>query len=205
MADTYEQLTRDLLRALDEAHLHNIQAVTRIADQINALRLSQADITAQTLRRGEANIQEQINQNVARMEHMTELARRAHDLALSDADARDPPPPNIGARDLPPNIGARDPPPPNIGAPAGNMPAAMIDDRTCALCKKRFRAPSYLREHLARKTTCAPIVGPQDYTPEELGDPNLEEKICNYCGRVFSSRASMQRHVRQNCRIKAEL
>ncbi len=172
MADTYEQLTRDLLRALDEAHLHNIQAVTRIADQINALRLSQADITAQTLKRGEANIQEQISQNVARMEHITKLARRARDLA-----------------------------PPNADELADYAPVATIDDRTCSICGRSFRYPRSLREHQTRKTSCAPIIYPQDYPPETLNDPDLKTRTCKHCGRVFSNRTSALRHIRQNCKI----
>ncbi len=74
-------------------------------------------------------------------------------------------------------------------------------DRTCNTCGKVFRAPSYLRDHAARKTPCTPILGPQDHPPEVLEDPDLESKKCRFCGRVFSSRTSMLRHVRQNCKI----
>jgi len=34
-----------------------------------------------------------------------------------------------------------------------------------------------------------------------LGDPDLEQKTCRFCGRVFSSYVGMRRHVRGTCKI----
>ncbi len=74
-------------------------------------------------------------------------------------------------------------------------------DRTCISCGRAFKYPRSLREHRARKTPCTPILSPQDHPPEVLGDPDLEAKKCRFCGRVFSNRTSMLRHVRHNCKI----
>ena len=76
-----------------------------------------------------------------------------------------------------------------------------MDDRTCALCEKTFSKPVFLRRHLARKTSCAPILESADLPEQTLKDPDLEKKKCRFCGRVFSSYDSMRRHVRNTCRI----
>lgn len=74
-------------------------------------------------------------------------------------------------------------------------------DRTCARCGKQFRAPSYLQSHLKRKTSCAPILDVQDLPEHAQNDPDLEQKKCRFCGRVFSSRSSRTRHLRKACKI----
>lgn len=71
----------------------------------------------------------------------------------------------------------------------------------CVDCGRDFRYPSKLAQHQRRKTTCAPILEPKDLPPGLLEDPDLEKKKCRFCGRVFSSYTSMQRHVRNSCKI----
>lgn len=75
------------------------------------------------------------------------------------------------------------------------------DDRECGRCGRPFRFPRDLRVHEARKTPCDPIVDPGARPPEARDDPELEDKTCRFCGRVYASPASMRRHVRDNCRI----
>lgn len=60
----------------------------------------------------------------------------------------------------------------------------------CVKCDKTFTAPSLLRRHLTRKTPCDPIVA-------GTGSSN----DCRYCGKGFASRPSMNRHIRNNCKI----
>lgn len=74
-------------------------------------------------------------------------------------------------------------------------------DRTCVKCNKTFRTPSHLRAHEARKTPCAPIIDAEDLPREVLEDPDLANKKCHFCGRVFSSYQAMRRHVRNTCQI----
>lgn len=74
-------------------------------------------------------------------------------------------------------------------------------DRTCQRCGKAFKYPKYLRQHQARKTPCAPILEAEDLPAEVLEDPDLDQKKCRFCGRVFSSYTSMRRHVRNSCKI----
>ena len=74
-------------------------------------------------------------------------------------------------------------------------------DRTCERCDKVFKYPKYLREHQARKTPCTPILEKEDLPEAVLEDPDLDQKKCRFCGRVFSSYTAMRRHVRNNCRI----
>ncbi len=74
-------------------------------------------------------------------------------------------------------------------------------DRTCASCGKVFAKPVYLRRHQGRKTVCAPIVETKNLPPAVLNDPDLEAKKCRFCGRAFSSRQIMQRHMRNRCKI----
>jgi hypothetical protein len=74
-------------------------------------------------------------------------------------------------------------------------------DRTCTRCGRAFKFPAHLRDHLRRKTPCAPILEREDLPPEALEDPDLEKKKCRFCGRVFSSYTSMRRHVRETCKI----
>ena len=76
-----------------------------------------------------------------------------------------------------------------------------MTDRTCELCGKEFAKPFYLRRHQNRKTPCAPILDAVTTTTEHPADSNLSKKQCRFCNRVFSSYASMRRHVRQSCKI----
>ena len=76
-----------------------------------------------------------------------------------------------------------------------------MSDRTCERCGQTFSLPCRLRSHQERKTPCAPILEREDLRPEELEDPDLDQKKCRFCGRVFSSYTAMRRHVRNNCRI----
>jgi len=66
-----------------------------------------------------------------------------------------------------------------------------VTNRTCAICDRIFRVPAHLRRHQERKTPCAPII---------LNAPEAKT-TCPHCGREFASRQSMQRHVRQTCKI----
>mgnify|MGYP006130921465 CR=1 FL=1 len=74
-------------------------------------------------------------------------------------------------------------------------------ERTCARCRSTFPHPWKLRRHLERKTPCAPILERADLPEEVLEDPDLDQKTCRFCGRVFSSRDCMLRHIRNNCKI----
>jgi len=74
-------------------------------------------------------------------------------------------------------------------------------DRTCNLCGKEFTKPFWLRKHFERKTSCALIISKEDLPQEVLDDPDLEQKLCRFCGRVFSNYTSMRRHVRGSCNI----
>lgn len=71
----------------------------------------------------------------------------------------------------------------------------------CDRCGKDFQYPCRLRAHLARKTPCAPILDPEDLPEEAREDPDLDQKKCRFCGRVFSSYDSMRRHIRTACKI----
>jgi len=73
--------------------------------------------------------------------------------------------------------------------------------KRCGRCQKEFPRESYLRQHLARKTPCALIVEPEELPPEVQADPELEKKRCHFCGRVFSSNNTKNRHIRTVCKI----
>lgn len=68
-------------------------------------------------------------------------------------------------------------------------------DRTCPKCGKVFTKPCLLKNHLARKTPCDPILDPSLAESEELTN------VCKYCGRSFTTKTSMYRHIRQRCKI----
>lgn len=70
-----------------------------------------------------------------------------------------------------------------------------MNNKTCSRCQKTFQRPAHLREHLARKTPCAPILDLADI-PDT--DP---QKKCQFCGRVFTTYTSKQRHIRKTCKI----
>ena len=65
-----------------------------------------------------------------------------------------------------------------------------VCEKVCVRCGKEFRAPALLKRHLERKTPCEPII---DATGKGIA--------CRYCGKSFASRPSMNRHVKQYCRI----
>lgn len=70
-------------------------------------------------------------------------------------------------------------------------------DRTCERCGKIFSAPSLLKRHLGRKTSCALVI-----EGGELSDVDLQKAFtCQHCGRRFSSSGGLRRHVRMNCKI----
>ena len=70
-------------------------------------------------------------------------------------------------------------------------------DRTCPKCGKTFRFPAHLRDHKSRKTPCAPIAL-QDELPEK---DQQKAHACKYCARRFATLPSLNRHIRQNCKI----
>ena len=70
-------------------------------------------------------------------------------------------------------------------------------DRTCPKCEKVFSKPHLLRQHLARKRSCALIVD-----NDELSEADKQKTFsCRYCGRAFASQNSVSRHIRDSCRI----
>ena len=70
----------------------------------------------------------------------------------------------------------------------------------CPRCNKIFRDQRDLFRHQTRKTPCQPIV---DRSVDCINRPQdvVNEHLCRYCGRVFSSLSAMYRHIRQNCKI----
>lgn len=60
----------------------------------------------------------------------------------------------------------------------------------CQICLKKFRDLSNLRRHQSRATPCTLIVEAKD-----------EGNGCKYCGRQFASKSSMQRHIKQSCKV----
>ncbi len=71
----------------------------------------------------------------------------------------------------------------------------------CDRCGKTFIKAVQLKRHLERKTPCKPIIEEADLSEAAQQDPNLNAKKCRFCGRAFSSRGSMLRHIRQSCKI----
>lgn len=80
-----------------------------------------------------------------------------------------------------------------------------MSDKTCDRCNRVFKTPDAHRRHQARKTPCAPILGMEDaqalYGPVALADPNIAQRQCKFCCRVYASYTSMRRHVRTSCKI----
>ena len=66
-------------------------------------------------------------------------------------------------------------------------------EHKCEKCGTNFRDAYNLRRHQARKKTCEPIIN----RPPDV----VNEHLCRYCGRVFSSLSAMYRHIRQSCKI----
>lgn len=70
-------------------------------------------------------------------------------------------------------------------------------DRTCLKCGKTFKFPAHLRDHKSRKTSCA-LITPQDELPEK----DLQKAhVCKYCARRFATLPSLNRHIRQSCKV----
>jgi hypothetical protein len=76
-------------------------------------------------------------------------------------------------------VGAADPP----------TDAAMTTPQ-CGKCLKLFRDPYNLKRHQARATPCTLIL-------EAKEDSNG----CKYCGRQFATKQTMQRHIKQSCKV----
>ena len=73
----------------------------------------------------------------------------------------------------------------------GGEYTALRTQMQCPRCNKTFRDTRDLARHQGRKSPCEPIV-------ERAVDAC---NACRYCGRNFSSKISMYRHTRQNCKI----
>lgn len=67
----------------------------------------------------------------------------------------------------------------------------------CPRCLSAFRDPYTLRRHMGRKTPCAPIVEKADLPASE----QQKQHSCHYCGRAFTSKSNLNRHIRGRCRI----
>lgn len=76
-----------------------------------------------------------------------------------------------------------------------------MPDHVCNRCHKTFQGPAFLRRHQNRKTPCAIIIEPEDLPVAVQADPELEKKRCHFCGRVFSSNNTKNRHIRKSCKI----
>ncbi len=77
------------------------------------------------------------------------------------------------------------------GTAAQTATVATMSEVQCEKCLKKFRDDRDLKRHQARVTPCTLIV-------EEKDD---EGNGCKYCGRHFTTKSSMQRHVKQSCRV----
>jgi hypothetical protein len=96
----------------------------------------------------------------------------------------------------PPNLS--DPPKaaklPNVIVQAGTavqtVTVATTSEMQCEKCLKKFRDASNFKRHQSRATPCTLIVEAKD-----------EGHGCKYCGRQFASKASMQRHIKQTCKV----
>ena len=75
-------------------------------------------------------------------------------------------------------------------AATNRYPVATMD-RTCEKCGKSFSKPYFLQRHRKRKTPCDPIIQQEDHIGPE----------CRYCGRAFTTKQAMSRHVRKSCKI----
>ena len=62
----------------------------------------------------------------------------------------------------------------------------------CSKCGATFSDNAHLMRHKSRKTPCDPIMA---------ATPPGTEYQCRYCGRPFSTKTSMYRHIRQSCKI----
>jgi hypothetical protein len=69
-------------------------------------------------------------------------------------------------------------------------------DRSCPRCQQKFARPWELERHLGRKTPCAAIVT-LDILPDAVKNKPYG---CLQCGRRFSSRPGLSRHMRVACR-----
>ena len=69
-------------------------------------------------------------------------------------------------------------------------------DRTCDKCGQVFTFPCRLRDHLGRKTPCAPTPGAPFLTNTDQEKPYP----CRFCGRRFTSINGRSQHVRKYCK-----
>jgi len=68
-------------------------------------------------------------------------------------------------------------------------------DRTCQKCAKKFDAPYLLRRHIARKTSCEPVLRTEDNEDDDF-------YTCTACNRTFASRQSKSRHINGRCKAQ---
>lgn len=66
----------------------------------------------------------------------------------------------------------------------------------CGKCGAVFAKDQGLRKHMARKTPCAPILDKNDLPEDQRNNPNT----CRYCGRAYSRKDSLLRHLK-TCKI----
>jgi hypothetical protein len=92
--------------------------------------------------------------------------------------------------------------PPLVDTHGANIPAPelvvvqeqkgqQLSDRTCDKCGTTFRYPSQLKPHQQRKTPCQ----------AKIETPANARAICRHCNRGFNSNDSMNRHIRQSCKV----
>ena len=69
---------------------------------------------------------------------------------------------------------------------------------TCGHCSKKFNQKIAYSRHLARKKSCTKIL---HENPVEKNDNKF---ICNYCKKLYCRKDTLDRHMKNNCKIKKE-
>ena len=72
----------------------------------------------------------------------------------------------------------------------------------CERCGKEFKQKCDYNDHIKRKIPCKILTQKPSEIPQKTSGIVKKDIVCNYCGKEFSRKDNLMRHINGYCKIK---